>query len=102
MEVRPLDGNSVEAAPRPGVLTGLFAHVAALQARATASSVMLKSAGWSIGGYGAGAVASFVTQVILARVLAATRYGAYSYLLAWVNVAVLVQPFAPGLPRANA
>ncbi len=90
MEVRPLDGNSVEAAPRPGVLTGLIAHVAALQARAAASSVMLKSAGWSIGGYGAGAVASFVTQVILARVLAATRYGAYSYLLAWVNVAVLV------------
>jgi len=51
---------------------------------------MLKGAAWSIGGNASGLVASFVTQVILARALEATRYGVYSYLLAWVNVAVLV------------
>jgi O-antigen/teichoic acid export membrane protein len=51
---------------------------------------MVKSAVWGIGGNVAGAAASFITQVILARALQATRYGVYSYLLAWVNVAVLV------------
>ena len=51
---------------------------------------MVKGAGWSIGGTASGAVASFVVQIILARALEATRYGVYSYLLAWVNVAVLV------------
>jgi len=51
---------------------------------------MVKSAGWSVGSYGAGAAVSFLVQVILARLLDATRYGVYSYLLAWVNVAVLL------------
>jgi O-antigen/teichoic acid export membrane protein len=51
---------------------------------------MVKGAAWSMGGNAGGLAASFVTQVILARFLGATRYGVYSYLLAWVNVAVLV------------
>src|SRR2546422_6128669 len=50
---------------------------------------MMQGAGCSLGGMASGAVASFVVQVILARALEATRYGVYSYLLAWVNVAVL-------------
>src|SRR5947207_15624599 len=51
---------------------------------------MIKGAGRSIGGTASGAIVSFVVQVILARALQPTRYGVYSYLLAWVNVAVLV------------
>jgi O-antigen/teichoic acid export membrane protein len=51
---------------------------------------MLKGAAWSIGGNASGLVASFITQVILARSLGAMHYGVYSYLLAWVNVAVLI------------
>ncbi len=51
---------------------------------------MVKGAAWSIGGNASGLVASFITQVILARALGAMHYGVYSYLLAWVNVAVLV------------
>src|SRR3989449_344169 len=51
---------------------------------------MMQGAGCSLGGMASGAVASFVVQVILARALEATRYGVYSYLLAWVNAAVLV------------
>jgi O-antigen/teichoic acid export membrane protein len=50
---------------------------------------MFTGAVWSIGGNVAGAAASLVTQMILARALEATRYGVYSYLLAWVNVAVV-------------
>jgi O-antigen/teichoic acid export membrane protein len=69
---------------------GLVARLAALTARTGVSPAMLKGAVWSIGGNAFGAAASFVTQVILARSLEATRYGVYSYLLAWVNVAVLV------------
>jgi len=51
---------------------------------------MARGAGWSIAGTGLGVAASFIAQVILARTLAPTRYGVYSYLLAWVNVAALV------------
>ncbi len=86
----PPDVNSAEAAPRLGLLTGLFANVAALRARADAAPAMVKSAGWSMGSYAVGAAASFAAQVILARALDATRYGVYSYLLAWVNVAALL------------
>jgi len=73
-----------------GLVTGLFAQVAALRARAGAVPAMVRSAGWSVGSYAIGAAASFAAQVILARALDATRYGVYSYLLAWVNVAVLL------------
>jgi len=64
-----------EAVAQPGV--GLFPR-------------LLRSAAWSIGGNVAGAAASFLTQLLLARTLAATRYGVYSYVLAWVNFAVLL------------
>jgi len=74
--------------PPPG--TGLLARAAELVARSGVSPAMLKGAVWSMGGTASGLVASFVTQVILARSLEATRYGIYSYLLGWVNVAVLV------------
>lgn len=74
----------------PPPVTGPLARAAELVARSGVSPAMLKGAAWSIGGNASGLVASFVTQVILARALEATRYGVYSYLLAWVNVAVLV------------
>ena len=69
---------------------GLPAQLAALLTRLGVSAAMLKGAVWSIGGTAVGAAASFLTQMILARALQPTRYGVYSYLLAWVNVAVLV------------
>ncbi|OLC38406.1 MAG: hypothetical protein AUI57_00400 [Candidatus Rokubacteria bacterium 13_1_40CM_2_68_8] len=80
------------AEPRvtPPPATGPLARAAELVARSGVSPAMLKGAAWSIGGNASGLAASFVTQVILARALEATRYGVYSYLLAWVNVAVLV------------
>ena len=79
-----------EARVTPPPRTGLLARAAELVARSGVSPTMLKGAMWSIGGNATGLAASFVTQVILARSLEATRYGVYSYLLAWVNVAVLV------------
>jgi O-antigen/teichoic acid export membrane protein len=82
--------HAARASPRPVRLARLLARVDALRARTGLSGALVKSAVWSIGGYATGAAASFVTQVILARSLEATRYGVYSYLLAWVNVAVLV------------
>jgi len=88
--VSPPEGSSAEAAARPGLPLGLPTYLAALQARFGVTPAMVKGAGWSIGGTASGAVASFVVQIILARALEATRYGVYSYLLAWVNVAVLV------------
>ena len=78
------------AAPRPGVFMGLPAQLGPLLARIGVSATMVKGAAWSIGGTAVGAAASFITQIVLARSLEATRYGVYSYLLAWVNVAVLV------------
>jgi O-antigen/teichoic acid export membrane protein len=51
---------------------------------------MVRGAGWSIGGTIAGASASFIVQIVLARSLGSAHYGVYSYLLAWVNVAVLL------------
>ena len=80
------EGGSPEATTRPAVLRGLVA----LLARIRVTPTILKSAGWSIGGMASGAVASFVVQIILARALQPTRYGVYAYLLAWVNVAVLL------------
>jgi len=85
-----LDGNGARTAPGPGVVARLSGRWAALRARIGAIPTTVKSAGWSISGYAAGAAASFGAQVILARALDATRYGVYSYLLGWVNVAVLV------------
>ena len=79
-----------EARVTPPPRTGLLARAAELVARSGVSPTMLKGAMWSIGGNATGLAASFVTQVILARSLEAMRYGVYSYLLAWVNVAVLV------------
>jgi O-antigen/teichoic acid export membrane protein len=90
VHVTPLEGNSTEAAVRAGPLVGLLASLAAVRARIGVAPAMLRGAGWSIGGTAIGAVASFVVQIILARALEATRYGVYSYLLAWVNVAVLI------------
>ncbi|HVH68727.1 MAG TPA: oligosaccharide flippase family protein [Gemmatimonadales bacterium] len=84
------EGSSSEAPARPAPLDGLFSRLAALWARIGVAPAMVKSAGWSIGGMGAGAVVSFVVQIILARALQPTRYGVYAYLLAWVNVAVLL------------
>jgi len=72
-----------------GPLTRWFAHPAVLLQRSDVSRALVKGAVWSIGCNVTGAAASFITQVILARSLQATRYGVYSYLLAWVNVAVL-------------
>lgn len=77
-------------AAAPGPQVGVLASLAALRARMGVTPAMIQGAGWSLGGMASGAVASFVVQVILARALEATRYGVYSYLLAWVNVAVLV------------
>src|SRR5438094_3755869 len=87
-----LSGATAEAAPPPLVAgpAPRPLRLSAVFARIGVSPAMVKGAVWSMGGYGAGAVASFVVQVILARALEATRYGVYSYLLAWVNVAVLV------------
>src|SRR5205809_794312 len=86
-----LSGATAEAAPPPLVAgpAPRPLRLSAVFARIGGSPAMVKGAVWSMGGYGAGAVASFVVQVILARALEATRYGVYSYLLAWVNVAVL-------------
>ena len=86
-----LSGATAEAAPPPLVAgpAPRPLRLSAVFARIGVSPAMVKGAVWSMGGYGAGAVASFVVQVILARALEATRYGVYSYLLAWVNVAVL-------------
>jgi O-antigen/teichoic acid export membrane protein len=84
-----LSGASAGGAPQP-LAAGAPARLRALLARSGVSPAMLKGAIWSMGGYASGAVASFVVQVILARALQATRYGVYSYLLAWANVAVLV------------
>src|SRR5256886_6247757 len=78
----------------PPPATGPLARAAELVARSGVSPAMLKGAMWSIGGNATGLAASFVTQVILARSLEAMRYGVYSYLLAWVNVAVLVGKLA--------
>src|SRR5439155_68369 len=80
-------GTRAGAAAAPGLPLGLPTYLAALQARFGVTPAMVKGAGWSIGGTASGAVASFVVQIILARALEATRYGVYSYLLAWVNVA---------------
>ncbi len=85
-----LEGRSADAAAPPELQVGPLASLAALRARIGVTPAMIRGAGWSIGGTASGAVASFVVQVILARALEATRYGVYSYLLAWVNVAVLV------------
>src|SRR5207237_843661 len=86
-----LSGATAEAAPPPLVAgpAPRPLRLSAVFARIGVSPAMVKGAVWSMRGYGAGAVASFVVQVILARALEATRYGVYSYLLAWVNVAVL-------------
>lgn len=85
-----LGGTSAEAEVAPPPDTGLLARVAELAARTGVGPTLVKGAAWSIGGSASGLAASFLTQVILARALEATRYGMYSYLLAWVNVAVLV------------
>jgi len=87
--VSPVEGSSTEAAS-PGPLVGLLSRLDALRARIGLTPAMIKGAGWSIGGTASGAVASFVVQVVLARTLQPTGYGVYSYLLAWVNVAVLI------------
>ncbi len=58
--------------------------------RSGVSLAMAKGALWSMGGNAAGMATSFFVQVLLARSLAATNYGMYAYLVAWVNVAVLV------------
>src|SRR6266699_3382260 len=81
---------SAEAVPPPPLALGLLARGTAFFARTGMSPSVFKGAAWSIGGMASGAVASFVVQVILARALEATSYGVYSYLLAWVSVAVLI------------
>src|SRR5438128_4695840 len=81
--------DTAEVALRPGLRVRLSARVARLLRRSDVSAVMATGVAWSIGVTVMGAAASFVAQVILARSLQATRYGVYSYLLAWVNVAVL-------------
>jgi len=78
------------AIPRPGLLGRAATHIGALLERSGVSPAMVRGAGWSISGTAAGAIASFIVQIVLARELGATRYGVYSYLLAWVNVAVLL------------
>ena len=86
----PPSVSRAEAIPRPGSLPRMLAPIAALLRRSGISPAMAKGAGWSIAGTGFGIAASFIAQVILARSLAPTGYGVYSYVLAWVNVAVLV------------
>ena len=81
---------SAAAIPRPGLLGRAATHIGALLDRSGINRAMVRGAGWSIGGTAAGAAASFIVQIVLARSLGATRYGVYSYLLAWVNVAVLL------------
>jgi len=78
--VRPFDAG--EAVAQPGLLLRLAARLRTLP-------LILRSTVLSIGGNVAGAAASFLTQLVLARTLEATRYGIYSYLLAWVNLGVL-------------
>ena len=78
--MRPLE--AAEAVAQPGLLLRLAARLRTLP-------LILRNTVWSIGGNVAGAAASFLTQIILARTLEATRYGVYSYLLAWVNLGVL-------------
>lgn len=85
-----LSSVSAEAVPPPPLALGLLARGTAFFARTGMSPSVFKGAAWSIGGMASGAVASFVVQVILARALEATSYGVYSYLLAWVSVAVLI------------
>lgn len=87
--VKSFEAGSIEAVAPPGLLLRLTTHTTALLRRTGVSPVILRGAAWSISGNVAGAAASFLTQAILARTLAATRYGVYSYLLAWVNLAVL-------------
>jgi O-antigen/teichoic acid export membrane protein len=79
----PLTHLGAKGVARAGPLTRLLR-------RSSMSGAMVTGAVWSIGANATGAAASFITQLILARSLEATRYGVYSYLLAWVNVAVLV------------
>lgn len=88
--VVPLEPDTGEAVAQPGLTMRLLSPLTAMLSRGGVSSAIAKSAAWSVGGNVAGAAASFVTQVILARSLEETRYGVYSYLLAWVNVALLV------------
>lgn len=83
-------GGAAAIIPRPGLLGRATTHIGALLDRSGVSRAMVKGAGWSIGGTAVGAAASFIVQIVLARSLGATRYGVYSYLLAWVNVAVLL------------
>ena len=71
------------ASPQPATLLGRLE-------RSGVSLAMAKGALWSMGGNAAGMAVSFVVQVLLARSLAATSYGMYAYLIAWVNVAVLI------------
>src|SRR6267378_3699015 len=85
----PPSVSRAEAIPQPGS-PRMLAPIAALLQRSGISPAMAKGAGWSIAGTGFGIAASFIAQVILARALAPTGYGVYSYVLAWVNVAVLV------------
>src|SRR5438477_9788333 len=75
-----LSGATAEAAPPPLVAgpAPRPLRLSAVFARIGVSPAMVKGAVWSMGGYGAGAVASFVVQVILARALEATRYGVRS------------------------
>ncbi|HEX9349020.1 MAG TPA: oligosaccharide flippase family protein [Gemmatimonadales bacterium] len=80
MVVRPIETG--EAVVQPGLFLGLAARLRALP--------VLRRTVLAIGGNVAGAAASFLTQMLLARSLAATRYGVYSYVLAWVNFAVLL------------
>jgi O-antigen/teichoic acid export membrane protein len=84
----PSEVSSTEAGARSGP-SGLSGRLATLRARFGITPAMVRGAGWSLGGTAIGAIASFLVQIVLARALEATRYGVYSYLLAWVNVAVL-------------
>src|SRR2546429_8814564 len=79
-----LSGATAEAAPPPLVAgpAPRPLRLSAVFARIGVSPAMVKGAVWSMGGYGAGAVASFAVQVILARALAATRSRVSNYLLA--------------------
>src|SRR2546429_8338104 len=85
-----LSGAAAEAAPPPLVAgpAPRPLRLSAVFARIGVSPAMVKGAVWSMGGYGAGAVASFVVQVILARALEATRYGVDHHLAALGNRSV--------------
>ncbi|MFX5510373.1 hypothetical protein ABTD49_21285, partial [Acinetobacter baumannii] len=47
---------------------------------------LARGSAWAFLAYVGGAGLTFVAQLVIARLMGATSYGAYSYMLAWISV----------------